>query len=300
MSTAHLTPQTPLAPAIQAWSTYLADQGRSPHTIQAFQRDLRLLASYLPPDRPLGSISTEDLNRFLHWMQHERGVPCSPKTLARRITAIKSFFRWLHHYGVILSDPAERLVQKSVRSPLPVVLTDAEQQAVLDAAQARRTASPPDARPYVLVALLLETGIKKGETVAIHPNHIVEEGPDAPYLFVRYASPQHRFKERKIPLSDTWLEAYHEYCRQYPIEDRVFPWTPRRLEYLLEEIGQQAGLDKHLSFAMCRWSCALTDYRHGMEPNRIRQKLGLSQVQFRDVLRRLQQLAARMERQEQP
>ncbi len=294
-SSAHITQHTPLAPAIQAWKIYLADQGRSPHTIQAFTRDLHLLAEYLPPDRTLGSISTKDLNRFLEWMQHERGVPCSPKTLARRITALKSFFRWLHQHGVILVDPAEKVLQKSVRSPLPVVLTPEEQQAVLNAADAHRRADPPDARPYTLVALLLETGIKKGETVAIHPNHVVEDAPEGAYLFVRYASPQHRFKERKIPVSDTWLTAYHEYLEQYPVADRVFPWTPRRLEYLLEEIGQEAGLDKHLSFAMCRWTCALNEYRAGVEPDRIRQKLGLSKVQWREVLAKLRQLAAQGE-----
>lgn len=292
MSVQPISPDTPLLPAIEAWKRYLADQGRSEHTIQAFSRDLRLLADYLPPDRPLGSIATEDLNRFLDWMQHERGVPCSPKTLARRITALKSFFRWLHQYGVLLVNPAEKVVQKSVRSPLPTVLTPEEQQAALQAAQAHRQAASPDARPFVLLALLLETGIKKSETVNIHPNHIVEDDPNGPYLFVRYASPQHRFKERKIPLSETWLTAYHEYRAQYSLTERVFPWTPRRLEYLLEDIGREAGLEKHISFAMCRWTCALNDYRRGMEPDRIRQKLGLSKVQFREVLTKLRVLAA--------
>ncbi|MEE9187950.1 MAG: site-specific integrase, partial [Anaerolineales bacterium] len=114
LASAHISSQTTLIPAINAWRFYLEDRGRSPNTIKAFIGDLNLLASYLPPDRTLGSISTTDLNNFLNWMQKGRGVPCSPKTLSRRITSLKAFFRWLHEYGVLLVDPAAEVVQKSV------------------------------------------------------------------------------------------------------------------------------------------------------------------------------------------
>ena len=74
--TAHINPRVTLAPALQAWEIYLSDQGSSPHTITAFLGDLRLLASYLPPDRQVGEINMADLNNFLRWMEHERGIPC--------------------------------------------------------------------------------------------------------------------------------------------------------------------------------------------------------------------------------
>ena len=146
----------------------------------------------------------------------------------------------------------------------------------------------------MLLALLLSTGIKKGECVNLHLTHVVEDDPKGPYIFVRYASPQHRYKERKIPVTAEWLEAYHEYLSQYQPTDRVFPWSARRLEYLLEDIGNEAGLDKHLSFAMCRWTCALNDWRDGMDPNKIRQKLGLSKIQWREVRMKLEQLDAQV------
>src|SRR5512139_3801530 len=171
-STAHVTSATTLPPAIQAWRVYLADQGNSIHTVKAFAADLLLLASFLPPDRNLGAISTNDLNNFLKWLQTGRDVPCSPKTLSRRITSLKSFFRWLTRFGVLLADPAEKVVQLSAVSPLPVVLTPDEVQAVLEAAQKQRRAKKPDSRSYLLVSLLLNTGIKKTETLGIHPNHI--------------------------------------------------------------------------------------------------------------------------------
>lgn len=290
-STAHITSDTSFSPALNAWKMFLDDQGRSIHTLKAFIADLNLMASYLPPDRPVGSVTTTEINNFLEWMQHGRGISCSPKTLSRRITSIKSFFRWLQSNGVILTDPAEKVLQKSVLSPLPTILTEEETQAVMAAANSHRQADKPDARPYALLMLLLDTGIKKGECLTIAPNHIDMHAPGGPLLFVRYASPQRRYKERKIALSDHWLDAYSEYASQYDLHERLFPWSPRRLEYILEDLGKEANLEKHLSFLMCRWTCALSDLKAGVDQTKIRQKLGISEIQWREVKMKLNRLA---------
>ena len=292
-STAHLTAQTALIPAINAWEIYLNDQGRSPNTIKAFLSDVRLLTNFLPPDRSLGAITTNDLNSFLAWMERERGVPCSPKTLARRITALKSFFRWLQKGGALLVDPAEKVVQHSVISPLPEVLTETEVEAVMLAADRHRRQPKADARPYALVALLIATGVKKSECLGIHLNHIDLEAPGGPIVFIRYASPTNRYKERKIALPDDWIPAYEEYLAQYNPVDQLFPWSPRRLEYLLEDIGKEASLTKHLSFDMCRWTSALLDNMENVEPEKIRQKLGISKIQWREINMKLRQLSGR-------
>jgi integrase/recombinase XerD len=294
MTDAHLTPKSSLASAASAWEIYLYDQGRSPNTVKAFLSDIRLLAKYLSPNKALEEITTSDLNRFIHWLEHERGVPCSPKSLARRITTVKSFFRWLQKGGVLVVDPAEKVAQRSVLSPLPEVLTDAEIDAVLLAADRYRRLPKPDARPYTLVALLLATGIKKSECLGIHLNHIDLNAPEGPHLFVRYASPINRYKERKLSLPEDWVPAYQEYLAQYNPPDRLFPWSPRRLEYLLEDVGRDAGLTKHLSFDMCRWTSALQDYVHNVEPEKIRQKLGISKIQWREVQMKLRQLASEL------
>ena len=277
-----------LAPALQAWEIYLNDQGSSPHTITAFLGDLRLFASFLPPDRQVGEISLADLNNFLRWMEHERDVPCSPKTLARRITSLKSFFRWLHEGGVIPANPAEQVVQKSVRSPLPEILSPEEIENILDTALAYRQKPDPDLRSYLLFTLILETGIKKGECLSLSPNHIQLDASDDPLVFIRYANPQNRYKERKIKLSQDWIAAYQEYRLHHNLDDRLFPWSARMLEYILEDLGKDAGITKRVSFSMCRWTCAVEDWRSGMEPNKIRQKLGISEVQWREISRKLQ------------
>lgn len=288
---AHVSALTGFLPAIKSWEIYLHDQGRSPYTVKAFVGDLQLLAGYLPPDRQIGAVTTNELNHFLQWLQNGRNIPCSPKSLARRITSIKAFFRWLHRSGVILLDPAEKVLQQTVISPLPEVLNNEEEQLVLESARALRTAKKPDARSYTLLALLLTTGIKKGECLAVSPNHVDLEAPNGPILFIRYANPASRYKERKIALPGDWVESYQEYAAQYQPGDRLFPWSPRRLEYLLEDVGRAAGLSKHLSFDMCRWTCALNDWRSGEDRDKIRQKLGISKIQWREISLKLRKLA---------
>jgi integrase/recombinase XerD len=289
---AHLTASSSLLPAVKLWEVYLNDKGRSPHTVKAFSADIQLLNSYLPSDKPLGGITTDDLNNFLAWLQTRRGVPCSPKSLARRITALKSFFRWLQKGGILAIDPAEKVIQQSVMSPLPEILTLEERLRVLEVAGRHRTDARPDARPYALVALLLATGIKKGECLALSPNHLDLDNPDGSQVFIRYASPASRYKERKIALPAEWVSAWQEYSAQYPATvERIFPWSQRRLEYLLEDLGEEAGLSKHLSFDMCRWTAVVTDFQNGMEAEKIRQKLGISKIQYREIGLKIGKLA---------
>jgi site-specific recombinase XerD len=288
---AHLTERTHLQPAIQAWKFYLNDQGRSPYTVKAFIADLNLLDRFLPPDKTIGDITQKDLENFSNWLENERGIPCSPKSLSRRITSVKSFFRWLQRSAVLVVDPADKLPQRTVTSPLPLVLTHPEIKTALKTAETYRTSNPPDARPYTLLKLLLETAIKKGECRNIYLNHLEVEDPQNAFLFIRYTNPRYRYKERKLPLSAEWVASFNEYVGQYEPQERLFPWTSRRMEYILEDITEAAGFVKRISFDMCRWTSVLTDLIDGVESDRIRQKLGVSKIQFREVHQKLRRLA---------
>lgn len=289
----HIDKETSLQPTIQAWLVYLRDQNKSIYTVKAFEGDLKLLSGFLPADKAIGAITTHDLQHFLEWVNNGRGknIPCSPKSLSRRITTVKSFFNWLFTNGRIPNDPAEKILQKSVISPLPEVLNEDEQILALAAAAELMEQDKPDTRPYTLFKLLLETGIKKSECLNIKLQHIDESDPANPFLFVRYPEAKDRNKERKIPLSGAWLQHYKRYLAQYQPTDLVFPWSPRRLEYILEDISKVTNLDKHISFSMCRWTCALNDFHKGVDHDLIRQRLGISKIQWREISMKLNQLA---------
>jgi integrase/recombinase XerD len=287
----HIDQKSTLPVAIRYWEIFMRDQGRSDFTIKAFLGDMKLLQKFLPTDVIIGSITTNDLNRFINWLENGRGkgISCTPKSLSRRITALKSFFRWLADHGRISTDPAETIIQHSVISPLQEVLTPQEIEKILAKAKKMLDAEKSDSRPFVLLKMLLETGIKKSECLNLKLSHLfLDEGEK--YVFVRYPDLRDRNKERKISVSNEWASAFQKYQAKYKPEDAVFPWSPRRLEYILEDIGNAAGIGKHLSFSMCRWNSALNDLRNGIETDSIRQKLGISKIQWREIKLKLQKL----------
>ncbi len=281
---------TPLKAAIVAWREHLTDQGARENTVKSFGGDLNLFARFSGPGKAVGQISTRDLNT---WLQAQRSSGRSPKTYARRVTSLKAFFRWLHQHGAIHADPAAAVIQETVLSPLPQILTDDDVQAALAAAQALRHGEKPDIRPLALFQLLIHTGIKKSECLNLVANHVDLSNPDEPLLWVRYGDARFRYKERKLPLDPSWIPIYQDYVAQFVPENKLFPYSPRRLEYLLEDVTNAAGLDKHISFEMCRWTCAVRDARAGLEFDRIRQKLGLSKIQWREIGMKLQRLLER-------
>lgn len=275
-----------------AFQPYMERRNFSPNTIQAFNSDLKILGEFIGVGTSIGQISTHDLRAFTHWLTHDRGVPCSPKSLARRITTLKVFFGWLAETEILSEDPAAPVVHKPVMTPLPRSLSDEEVERVLAVTQATRTAEKPDARPHLLTTLLLHTGIKKGECVRIVLNHIDLSTPTKPVLWIRYADPGRRHKERKIPLPTWWPAVLAEYRAQYEPKETLFPCTARNLEYVLGDVAEQAGLPDGLSFKMLRWTCAAQDHRAGMPSDRLRQKLGLSKISWRETGPKIARLAS--------
>jgi site-specific recombinase XerD len=292
-----LTATASLQAALGAFEQHMEEEGFATNTQKAFRSDIRLLGKFLGIGQPIGEIGTQNLNDFLYWLRFDRGVPCSPKSYSRRVTTLKVFFGWLAETGVLYHDPAANVVQQSVSSPLPTVPSAREIDAALAVTERLREGTNgerPDSRPHLLLTLLLDTGIKKSEAMAIVPNHIDRGDPEEPVLFIRYADPSRRYKERKIPLPAEWLETLEEYLEQYEPPDTLFTCTARNLEYILSDVAEQAGLDKGLlSFENLRWASALRDYRSGIEPNTVRERLGLSKVTWRETRSRLDKLAQR-------
>ena len=279
---------------LEHFQIHMRDEGFAINTSKAFASDVRLLGQYLGIDTAVNKIGTKDLNDFLEWLLNERGVPCSPKSYARRVTTLKVFFGWLHKIGVLANNPADAVIQRSVKSPLPVPPTEDDIARALVVSQQMREGEglkKPDARPHMLLTLLLQTGIKKNEAMSLGPDHVDRSNADQPMLFIRYANPRLRYKERKLYINNEWLEILDEYLDQYQPKDTIFTCTARNLEYILRDIGEAAGLNKGLlSFENLRWASALRDWRAKEEPDDIRQKLGLSKITWRETKSKLEQL----------
>jgi len=288
---AALNENSSLASAITNFHPFMVRQGFSDNTIRAFQADLHLLCRRLAPNRAIGSIGQADLEQFLTWLRVERNVPCSPKSYARRLTTLKVFFGWLTEAKILEHDPAAPLIHEHPLTPLPEILYDSEINAALRTAQDLVWATKPDSRPCLLFNLVLTTGIKKSECMAVQLEHLDFSNPSAPVLFVRYADPRKSLKERRLALGPGFTPVYRQYLREYEPKDRLFDCTPRNLEYVFADLADRAGISGGISFEQLRWTCAVRDYRRGVAPGQLRQKLGLSLISWRETLPKIQRLA---------
>lgn len=284
-----LNQYTALRHTISLFQDYLIKEGKSEYTVKAFTSDLQLLAENQGEDTPVGDFTTQSLNAFLDWLEHGRGVPCSRKSYARRVTTLKVYFKWLHNIKAIAHDPAKAVLQRSGPAPLAQILSPDEVDQALAHARSLRRGDKPDARPEVLFRLLLDTGIKKGETVALKREHIDRTSPEHPILVIKHRV-RNVYKERKIQLSADWINLLDEYLAQYnPKNDFIFDCTARNLEYVLSDLAEGADLPK-ISFEMMRWTSAVRDYRAGVEPDAIRDKLGLSDASWVETHSKIKRL----------
>jgi integrase/recombinase XerD len=280
-----------LVAAASAYHDHMLRQGFSEHTIKAFAGDLRLLQKYFGGSMVISKLGTKDLNDFLTWLLHYRGVPCSPKSYARRVTTLKNFFGWLGSTKVIPYDPAAAIVHNRAKAPLPQFLKDDEVEKLLDAAEKKlEDSSRPDPRPYWLVHLILQTGMKKSECVGLALRDIDRSGAE-PAMLIRYNNPRVQHKERKLAFAKELLPVLDQYLEKYQPQENLFECTPRNLEYVLADVSELAGLPQQVSFEMLRWTSALRDFRDGMDHDRLRLKLGLSKITWRETAEKLAKLA---------
>jgi len=278
--------------ALDPFTDYMRQREFTENTIKSFLNDLKLFIRFLGPSTPLDACTTQRLEEFVHYLRFGRIAPCSPKSLARRITTLKVFFRWLADKAVLPTDVAAPLVHPEAVSPLPQVLSDGQVDALLEVTWSMRDAlEAPDARPHLLITLILDTGIKKSECMRIALRDIDLSEPDRPVVTIRYDKPRQRFKARRLALPAEWTTTLREYLKRYQPRERLFECTPRNLEYVLHAVSTLANLPFKLTFETLRWTSAVRSLKAGMEEERLRKRLGLSKVSWQWVSPILRKLA---------
>jgi len=291
-SAPELTRESSLATAIGAFHGHMRRKGFSENTIKCFHSDLRLLSKYIGQATPIYKIATRNLEEFLTYLLEGRGVPCNAKSYSRRVTTLKVFFAWLVESEVLRHDPAAAIIHSRASTPLPEILYPAQVDRLMETAQ-RLMNDPdqPDARPYLLVSLLLQTGIKKSECMNIALEHLDLSDGRHPVLYVRYANAKSRHKERKLRLPIDFASTLEKYRARYQPKVNLFECTARNLEYVLTDLGQLAGIE-NISFEILRMTCAVRDFQNGMSDDVLRQKLGLSKITWAETGDKIRQLAA--------
>jgi integrase/recombinase XerD len=140
------------------------EAGASPHTIEAYRRDVRAVIAALP-ERERSSLARVTRDGLLHWLHGERAAGRAPASVARRLAAFRSFHRFARTHAGIEGDPTAALPSGRRRKALPKVL--GRRAVVLEAVtRPSRAGGAPDAlavRDRALVECLYATGARVQE-----------------------------------------------------------------------------------------------------------------------------------------
>ena len=230
-------------PEVEGFLALLAAR-RAPKTVEAYRRDLRALADWLggPPSKA----TSEDLER---WLAELRAAGLSPATIARRVAAVRSFFRHLILLGVRSDSPAAALELPRRRRRLPRTLSAAEAQRLIEAAPGT---TPRSLRDRALVELLYGAGLRVSEAVGLGKTDV-----DLERRLVSCTGKGD--KQRVVPVGRHAVEA----LRRYLAHGR--PYLDRRHRPDLFLNAQGGALTRAGAFLILR---RLAE-RAGLEPERV-------------------------------
>ncbi|NDH61825.1 MAG: site-specific tyrosine recombinase XerD [Alphaproteobacteria bacterium] len=240
-------PVPPLAREAEAFIEMLtAERGASGNTEVAYRGDLRDLLSFLGRRKqtPI-SADAAALRAYLKSLDY---LGMTPGTVARRLSVMRQFFRFLLAERLRADDPASTLDSPKLGRPLPKVMTRVEVDGLIAAAQAK--GAEDGGRMETLLEILYGSGLRVSELVAL-PVAAAERDPTM--LIVRGKGD----KDRQVPLSDParaaiarWLHmragalAEGETSRYlFPSRGRTGHLTRQRFAQLLKEAALAAGID---------------------------------------------------------
>src|SRR5580704_17004430 len=122
-----------------------AERGGAPNTLAAYRRDLDDLSAYLAGRRQTVAVaSTSDLQAYLGGLA-ERGLAAS--SVARRLSAIRQFYRFLYAEGHRADDPSAILEGPKRGRPLPKILSVGEVDRLIATARQAAESSEQPGRP---------------------------------------------------------------------------------------------------------------------------------------------------------
>ena len=147
---------------VEDYLSHLAVERRtSAHTLDAYRRDLSALAAWAAlQSRELLELTGDDLRAFVAG-EHRRGL--SPKSLQRRLSACRSFYRWLLKLGRIGASPADAIRAPKAPRKLPQVLDVDEAMQLVEVS----TDAPLGLRDRALLELFYSSGLRLSEVCAL-------------------------------------------------------------------------------------------------------------------------------------
>lgn len=246
------------------------ERGASPHTLRSYATDLAEFTGFLAAERidGLAAADARAVRAFLAELHRRR---LSKATIARKLAAIRSCFRFLARRGVLEVNPARQVRSPRLGRRLPSVLPKDEATQLLDAAPEPTVAG---ARDRALLELLYASGLRVAEGCGLDVDDV-----DLARRTVRVLGKGD--KERVVPVGDTALEALDAYLELRGRERgplflnaRGGRLTPRSAHRIVGRRARRAGIGQRVTPHTLRHSFATHMLGEGADLRLIQELLG--------------------------
>ncbi|MEM7540905.1 MAG: site-specific tyrosine recombinase XerD [Pseudomonadota bacterium] len=249
------------------------EHGLSEHTLSAYRTDLRDLGNFISP---LATVTEQDLYGYLAAREN-----LSARSKARRLSAIRRFFRYLQRESIVSVDPSLNLPSPKLGRELPRSLSESDVERLLAAPDVGEVIGMRD---RTMLEVLYATGLRVSELVNLDVSEVnLQQG------VVRVLGKGG--KERLVPFGEEaahWVRAFFNDARPELIKGRVnsavFPtlrgkaMTRQAFWYLIKKYARRAGIEKPLAPHTLRHAFATHLLNHGADLRVVQMLLGHSDI----------------------
>ena len=282
---------------VRSYQRYLKLQrGFSPHTVEAYQRDLEKLLNYLKQEgKTLDDVQLEDLQHFAATL-HELGI--GPSSQCRILSGVRSFFRFLELDGWREDDPSELLESPVLGEHLPEVLSEEEVDMLEGSIDLSKWEGQ---RNKAIIEVLFSCGLRVSELVNLKLSSIYV---DEQYVRVMGKGS----KERLVPISpkalrelDLWLVDRNLMKIKPGEEDYVFlnrrgaHLTRTMILIMIKRQAEEAGIQKTISPHTLRHSFATALLEGGADLRAIQAMLGHESIGTTEIYTHIDMSTLRQE-----
>lgn len=220
---------------------YLKERDRANATIIAYAKDIDQLikhAEAVGKTAP-AELTKEDLKGFVEGLESKK---YTPKSISRKINAIRTFFKFLKEENEITDDPSVSLVHPKIEVSPPRILSKMEYRALRDAAR-------QDPRISAVIELLLQTGLRIGELRRLKIDDVTFGENNRPGQI--RIDPWGKNPERIVPLNKPAQDGLKNYLDVRPKakEETVFitktgrPFLIRNIRTTINRYFKIAGIE---------------------------------------------------------
>ena len=271
-----------LTECVTRWLTHLElHEGRSPETIEAYERDLRSFLAFLYTHlaRPacLGDMDRLDLKTFRAFMAARRRAGLTSRSLSRTMSALRTFIRWLDATGVSNNRAIMRVSMPKLPHAVPKPLTIDKATAVVSAIGEADEAWI-GARDTAVLLLLYGSGLRISEALGLTPRDAPATGRDVIRITGKGG------KERLVPVLPVTKAAVARYMEvvPFPLEPnepmfrgaRGGPLSPRIIQLAIARLRDTLQLPATATPHALRHSFATHLLSAGADLRQIQELLG--------------------------